>query len=45
MRPTDKRLAIAGVGVRLAMPGWIYALIGPLCGAHGYWNARRSGRG
>jgi uncharacterized membrane protein len=38
-------MAIAGVGVRLAMPGWIYALIGPLCGAHGYWNARRSGRG
>jgi hypothetical protein len=33
-----------GVGVRLGMPGWIYALIGPLCGAHGYWNARRSAR-
>lgn len=37
-------MAIAGVGVRLAMPGWIYALIGPLCGAHGYWNARRTAR-
>ena len=37
-------MAIAGVGVRLAMPGWIYALIGPLCGAHGYWNARRTSR-
>jgi hypothetical protein len=37
-------MAVAGVGVRLGMPGWIYALIGPLCGAHGYWNARRSAR-
>ena len=35
-------MAVAGVGVRVGMPGWIYALIGPLCGVHGYWSARRS---
>lgn len=37
-------MAIAGIGVRVGMPGWIYALIGPLCGLHGYWNARRNAR-
>jgi hypothetical protein len=37
-------MAIAGIGVRVGMPGWIYGLLGPLCGAHGYWNARRAAR-
>ncbi len=35
-------MATLGIGVRLGMPGWMYALLGPLCGLHGYWNARRS---
>jgi uncharacterized membrane protein len=34
-------MALAGVGLPSGMPGWVYALSGPLCGAHGYWNARR----
>lgn len=34
-------LAMADVGVRVALPGWIYGLLGPLCAAHGVWNARR----
>jgi hypothetical protein len=37
-------MAIAGIGVRVGMPGWIYGLLGPLCGAHGYWSARRAAR-
>ena len=37
-------MAIAGIGVRVGMPGWIYALLGPLCGAHGFWSARQAAR-
>ena len=28
-------LAWLGVGLPLAVPGWIYALVGPLCWWHG----------
>jgi len=34
-------LAISGWGLRAALPGWIYGLLGPLCGAHGFWAGRR----
>lgn len=34
-------LALLGFGLRVALPGWIYALLGPLCGGHGFWSARR----
>jgi hypothetical protein len=34
-------LAELGVGLRFGVPGFIYALLGPLCGALGVWNARR----
>lgn len=37
-------LALTDVGVRVALPGWIYGLLGPLCTAHGVWNARRERR-
>ncbi len=37
-------LAVSDVGVRIALPGWIYGLLGPLCAAHGFWNARRERR-
>lgn len=33
-------LAATGVGVRIGLPGWIYASLGPLCGGHGWWSAR-----
>ena len=34
-------LALTGVGLSVAMPGWIYGLLGPLCGLHGFWTGRR----
>jgi uncharacterized membrane protein len=34
-------LALAGVGVRVGVPGMVYFLIGPLAWAHGAWNRRR----
>jgi uncharacterized membrane protein len=34
-------LAWAGVGVKVGAPGWIYALLGPLCAWHGGWRGRR----
>jgi uncharacterized membrane protein len=37
-------MALTGVGLRSAMPGWIYGLLGPLCAAHGAWNGRRERR-
>jgi uncharacterized membrane protein len=37
-------LALGGVGLRSAMPGWIYGFLGPLCGLHGWWNGRREAR-
>jgi len=37
-------LALADLGVRFALPGWIYALLGPLCALHGVWNGRRERR-
>ncbi|MEO8198592.1 MAG: TMEM175 family protein [Thermoanaerobaculia bacterium] len=33
-------LALTGIGLTVALPGWIYSLIGPLCGVHGAWHAR-----
>ena len=37
-------LALSGLGLRVALPGWIYGALGPLCGAHGFWSARRARR-
>lgn len=37
-------MAVAGIGLQVGMPGWIYALLGPLCAAHGSWNARQAAR-
>lgn len=37
-------LAWRGIGLRIALPGWIYSSLGPLCGAHGVWSARRGRR-
>ena len=34
-------LAESGIGLRFGLPGFVYALLGPLCGAMGVWNARR----
>lgn len=34
-------LALAGIGLRIGMPGWIYALIGPAAWAHGRWSDNR----
>jgi uncharacterized membrane protein len=34
-------VAWRGIGLRIGFPGWIYALIGPLCYAHGTWSHRR----
>ena len=33
-------LAWAGVGVRMGAPGWVYALLGPLCAVHGRQRAQ-----
>jgi uncharacterized membrane protein len=38
-------LAWAGVGVRMGAPGWVYALLGPLCAGHGAWRSKRRGAG
>lgn len=37
-------LAAAGIGVRIALPGWFYAVLGPLCWANGAWSDRRRQR-
>lgn len=37
-------LAASGLGVRIALPGWIYGLLGPLCALHGVWSGRRARR-
>lgn len=37
-------LAVADLGVTIALPGWIYGLLGPLCGLHGAWTGRRARR-
>ena len=37
-------LAAAHVGLRIGLPGIIYALLGPLCWAHGALSGRRSRR-
>jgi hypothetical protein len=34
-------LAETGIGLRWGLPGFIYSLIGPLCGIHGARNGRR----
>ena len=34
-------LAEAGLGLQFGLPGFIYSLLGPLCGAHGAWSGRR----
>jgi hypothetical protein len=34
-------LAESGIGLRFGVPGFVYALLGPLCAAMGVWNARR----
>jgi uncharacterized membrane protein len=34
-------MALTGAGVRVAMPGWIYGLLGPACGLHGWLSGRR----
>jgi hypothetical protein len=36
-------LGLAGVGVRIGMPGWIYAALGPLCWIHGRRSALEIG--
>ena len=33
-------LAWLQVGITMGAPGWIYALLGPLCWAHGIWSER-----
>lgn len=33
-------LALSGIGGRIGLPGWIYALIGPTMAAHGIWEGR-----
>jgi len=34
-------LAATGLGVNAGLPGWIYALLGPVMAAHGSWQHRR----
>lgn len=34
-------LTLADVGLTIGLPGWIYALIGPLCASHSVWSERR----
>ena len=29
-----------GIGLQVGFPGWMYALLGPLCWAHGVWSDR-----
>jgi uncharacterized membrane protein len=33
-------LAWLGVGVKIGMPGWVYAILGPVCWAHAAWSNR-----
>ncbi|MEZ5314033.1 MAG: TMEM175 family protein [Thermoanaerobaculia bacterium] len=37
-------LAATGTGLRIALPGWIYGLLGPLCWLHGTVDGRRQRR-
>jgi hypothetical protein len=30
-----------GIGVGIALPGWLYGFLGPLCAWHGFASARR----
>jgi hypothetical protein len=34
-------IAASGIGVRMGAPGWVYALLGPLCAWHGGWRGKR----
>jgi uncharacterized membrane protein len=34
-------LALGGVLVQFGFPGWVYALLGPLCWGHGVWSERK----
>jgi uncharacterized membrane protein len=34
-------VAATGIGVRAGLPGWIYAMIGPLTWWHGAWSSKR----
>jgi hypothetical protein len=34
-------LAVAGIGTRFGLPGWVYCGIGPAMAAHGVWQGRR----
>jgi uncharacterized membrane protein len=38
-------LAWAEVGLRVGAPGWVYALLGPLCAGHGGWRKKRRSSG
>ncbi len=33
--------ALVHFGLRYGVPGWMYALLGPFCWAHGMWSQRR----
>ncbi|MEL7168580.1 MAG: TMEM175 family protein [Bacteroidota bacterium] len=35
-------LAVLGWGLTIGAPGFIYALLGPLCGVHGWWSGERA---
>jgi uncharacterized membrane protein len=37
-------LAASEVGLRVGLPGWIYVVLGPLCGAHAYASERYARR-
>jgi len=34
-------MTLTGVGMGIGAPGWIYALLGPLCGIHGHRRLKR----
>ncbi|MEO1088944.1 MAG: hypothetical protein AAFY88_32355, partial [Acidobacteriota bacterium] len=36
-------LTLANIGTNFGAPGWVYVLLGPLCGYHGVWTNRRRG--
>ena len=37
-------MALAGIGLMVGLPGWMYALLGPLCYTHAMWSLRRRRR-
>jgi uncharacterized membrane protein len=37
-------MALAGVGIEIGAPGWIYVIIGPLAWAHGTWSEKAARR-